>query len=207
MTTIKKYLKQNHVMWQPQLSDKYHPCLTSGKHSNLYINCTKILESYNLTTMLLREIDGKVLEDIVNQGLGAMCGLQTGGVGVLYMLPSLFPFLTTVKLIHTDKNAGHKITRWDVETISKPIMLVDDVITTGSSIAKVLSNHSVDIFSDYIVCLVNRTGSDTIKIHNKTFGIISALTISGSEWLDKECPYCKAGSEPIKPKLLWDTLN
>ena len=208
MSSLEKYLKKAKILWNPTLSDPYHPCLTSGKHSDIYINCTKILESYNLTTMLLRELDEEYIRITIDkQKIKTLCGLQTGGIGVLYTLPSLYSFLTTLRLVHTEKNQQHRITRWDIDKIPKPIMLVDDVITTGSSIATMMNHYSKSIFADHIICLINRTGLDKIKINNKEFGIISALTITGNKYSIDTCPYCKAGSKAIRPKAAWDNLN
>ena len=205
MSKLYKILKASGIIWEADSESEYHPLLTSGLHSDKYVNCTKLLEHYNLSIMMLRSFDYTKFNCIINE-ISAFCGLQTGGMGVLYLIPSVFCNASTVKLIHSDKEADHRITRWDINSFDKPIAIVDDVITTGSSITKMLNHYDSNLFYKDIICLFNRTGKDTITLAGKTFGIISAMNINATSWPEEECVLCKHGSDPIRPKVFWDKL-
>jgi len=199
---VKDFLIKNNAMWVVTSSDSNHPELASGKHANTYINCAKVMANSNLVRMLLNSISDDILRHLT-YSCNTLCGLQTGGMALAYILPHVFPFMSTLSVIYTDKQREHEIVRWSVNNINKPILLIDDVKSEGSSLYKCISKYDSDIFYDTIICLFNLTGSDNITINGKNFGIVSALNLNVGRWSSNECPSCKKGSTPVRPKDSW----
>ena len=199
---INDFLKIEHILWEVS-DDDYHPMLSSGKHSNLYINCNKIFSNPNITLMVLNEYDDTELK-ILGSEVNTLCGLQTGGIILAHLLPFIYPNFNPVKVVFTSKDNNHLITRTKIKENNAPILLVDDVLTTGSNINKCLSNYNVDLFYPKILCLINRYGKNSICLQGKNFEIISAIQLNGNIWDETECPLCRQNSKAIKPKDLWD---
>lgn len=199
MDTI-KFLEQEGIIWNVEKSSKYHPLLSSGRHSNMYVNCNKIFENPNTALMIMREFDKNIMDNIKGD-VNTICGLQTGGIILAHYLPMIFKRFNPVKIIFTNKDKNHMVDRWNIDEVKTPVLLVDDVITVGSNLSKCVSNYNGDIFYDKIICVVNRSGSDTIFLGGKKFTIVSAIEMEGESWDADSCHLCKNGSIAIKPKV------
>ena len=199
-------LRQNHILWQTDKTQLYHPLLTSGLHSDLYINCCKLLESPNLTSMFLREF---VTDSILSKlkDISVFIGVQSGGIPISYMLPMVFPQLSTSKFIFVVKSGFNDHSYWNPDELLSPIIIVDDLITTGSTIRTILSSASISDKISAIFCLFNRSGLNFLEVDNREIPIIACVNIDAQKWEESECLLCKSGSIPIRPKLKWNLVE
>ena len=93
----------------------------------------------------------------------------------------------------------------------RSIILVEDVLTTGSTTKKtILTLKAVNLFSKIepvIGTLINRTGAHILDFEELgKFKIKSVVDVDFEVWEPKACPLCAKGSVAIKPKLDWNSF-
>ena len=160
-----------------------HFLLTSGLHSNLYIEKFRILENPIALNKVCKNMADIVNEKKIDLVLGAAIGgiLISGGVGRHLKLNHIFSERVNGKMelrrgfeIHKDQN----------------ILIVEDIITTGGSVVELIElvkkNRSNII---HILSLVDRS-KDGI---NFEFPFSSLINIPSQSWKEEECPLCQKG--------------
>jgi orotate phosphoribosyltransferase len=90
---------------------------------------------------------------------------------------------------------------------SEHVLLVEDVLTTGSSIelCAYAVGEKFGRILPFVGALVNRSGLSDIRGRK----IVALIDHPMPTWEAHECPLCKQGSEAIRPKLNdnWQQLN
>ena len=166
-----------------------HFRLTSGRHSNRYIQCARVLMEPKYTEALCSHL-AKAFKD---QKIDLVVGPAMGGIIISYEMarqlgtPSLF----------TERVEGKMALRrnFNIEKGQK-VLVVEDVVTTGGSVQEVM-----DIVKEKggevvgIALLVDRS-NDKIDLGAKIEACLSMDVISYKE---KDCPLCKEGKPIVKP--------
>lgn len=203
---IISYLKKNNILVKCNKFGKLHAILTSGYHSDTYINLNKLYENSNFTRILINEIfnNKKISIQEIADSCECIGGLLTLGSHISTLLPEIYPEFRNKQRIIFNKKEDKKISRWQENEIKSPVLLVDDVFTTGSSIKHIIENSHSLRFSKYILVLVNRSSYDYIVINDICYEIISGVKIDSEIYEADECPFCQAGSIAVKPKYNWD---
>ena len=205
MEKILNLLLQTRVIWRVQVKDKpkYHPELTSGQHSDLYVNVPKLLESPNITRMFLESC---VTQETIKKMSECeyIVGIESGGVPLAYVLPSIFPQLSTCKVLFIPKNYRKKA-YWNFSNLNGKVFLVDDVVTTGSTIARVTEERRLRLKNvKGVFCLFNRSEDQTLFIRGWKLKVYPCLNVKPHTWSKFNCPLCKQGSKAVRPKQKWD---
>lgn len=164
-----------------------HFLLSSGKHSNRYVQCAKLLQYPDKAEEAIKPIAEKVKEidfDIV-------VGPAMGGIVVGYELgrqtgkPSIF----------TERVDGKMTLRRGFEIKQgQKVLITEDVVTTGKSsleTAEVIKSLGGEVIG--IACIADRKSS---KIE---YPIYSAIELEVQSFEKYECPLCKKGIEYVKP--------
>lgn len=164
-----------------------HFLLSSGKHSNKYCQCAKLLQ-YPAKAEKVISVVAEKLKDIE---FDIIVGPAMGGVIVSYELarqigkPGIFS--ERVDGLMTFKRG------FDIKKGQK-VLISEDVVTTGKSsfeTAELIKAMGGEVIG--IACIVDRSSS---KI---SLPIYSAIKLN-IETFDKEvCPLCKSGIAFIKP--------
>ena len=164
-----------------------HFLLSSGKHSNGYVQCAKLLQYPDKAERALKDV-AKKLKDL---DIDIVVGPAMGGIIVAYELgrqlgkPAIFT--ERVDEVMTIKR-GFQIKE------GQRVLIAEDVVTTGKSAyeaIKVVEDHGGVVVA--IGCLADRS-SGNIKYP------LYAATKLQIETYDKEtCPLCKKGLEIDKP--------
>lgn len=174
-----------------------HFILSSGKHSNRYIQCAKLIEN----PVYCEEVGKIIANKIMERGIKVdLCvGPAMGGVIISYELARALG----VNAIFTERENG-KMTLRRGFSIEKDInvIIVEDVITTGKS-----SFETVDVIESCeanvvaLTSIVNRSNKDEIN----GLPIISASKIDVEVWDEedlpeeiKKIPATKPGSRSLK---------
>jgi orotate phosphoribosyltransferase len=164
-----------------------HFLLSSGKHSNKYCQCAKLLQYPPKAEKVISVIAEK-LKDVE---FDIIVGPAMGGVIVSYELarqmgkPGIFS--ERVDGLMTFKR-GFEIKK------GQKVLISEDVVTTGKS-----SLETVEIIKAMggvvigIACIVDRS------ISNISFPIYSAIKLNIDTFDKEECPLCKKGIAFIKP--------
>lgn len=174
-----------------------HFILSSGKHSNRYIQCAKLIENPVYCEEVAKIIADKLKEAGVEVDL--CVGPAMGGVIISYELARALG----VKAIFTERENGQMTLRrgFHIEKGMK-VIIVEDVITTGKS-----SFETVDVIKGCgaevvaLTSIVNRSNKDEIN----NLPIISATKIDVETWDEdqlpeeiKKIPATKPGSRSLK---------
>ena len=167
-----------------------HFLLTSGRHSDRYMQCAKIFQYSKYSVPLCAELVEKYKDDNVELVIGP-------AIGAIQMAYEVGRQLG-VKNIFAEREDG-KMTLRRGFTIEKGqrVLIAEDVVTTGGSVKEVMElvkeagGEIVGIGS-----IVDRTGG---KID---FGVPykSAFSMDITSYEADECPICKSGEIPlVKP--------
>lgn|SRR5699024_2656048 len=167
-----------------------HFLLSSGKHSNGYVQCAKLLQYPEKASVVCQEIKNKLEKD--NVGVDIVVGPAMGGIVIAYELGRTLG----VPAIFTERENDEMTLRRGFEI--KPgqkVLIVEDVVTTGKSskeTIKVIENHGGEVLG--IACLVDRTKNNDIGIN-----LYPAIKIDLDTYDEDDCPLCKENIEIVKP--------
>ena len=100
-----------------------------------------------------------------------------------------------------------KLARFEVKP-GQQVLVVEDTISTGGSTLKTIeglqrAGVAAEAILPYIVCLVNRSGTNTLAGRE----LRALLTLDIHTWKAEECPLCKQGSAAVRPKSHWAELT
>ena len=170
---------------------KGHFKLTSGVHSDTYIQCAQVMQypgfMHNLCSELGKKFRGDDIDVIVGPAIG-------GIIMAHVMARVLGPW---VRAIFTERENGKMTLRRSFEIKEgEKVIVVEDVTTTGSSVREV-----IDIIKSRkgkvvgVGVLIDRSGGKV------DFGIKTEklLTVDIKTYLPEECPLCKKGIPVVKP--------
>lgn len=164
-----------------------HFLLSSGKHSNKYCQCAKLLQYPDKAEKVI----SLVYEKVKSLNLDLIVGPAMGGITAAYELGRQLG----IKAIFTERENNVMTLRRGFEI--KPgdrILIMEDVVTTGKSsmeTAKVLEEAGGIVVG--IGCIVDR------KVSEIQLPVYSSIELFFETYDDKNCPLCEKGSKPIKP--------
>jgi len=170
---------------------KGHFKLTSGVHSDTYIQCAQIMQHPEFMHNLCSELGKKFRGDDID----VIVGPAIGGIIMAHVMARVLgPW---VRAIFTERENGKMTLRRSFEIKEgEKVIVVEDVTTTGSSVREV-----IDIVKSRkgkvvgVGVLIDRSGGKV------DFGIKTEklLTIDIKTYLPEECPLCKKGIPVVKP--------
>ncbi|MZQ76161.1 MAG: orotate phosphoribosyltransferase [Peptoclostridium sp.] len=166
-----------------------HFLLSSGKHSNKYCQCAKLLQY----PQRAEKVVAVVAEQLKDVDFDMVVGPAMGGIVVAYELarqvkkPGIF----------TERVDGEMALRRGFEI--KPgqkVIISEDVITTGKSsleVVKLIESMGAQVVA--LCAIVDRTGEGA----SMPFPVYSAIRLEFETYDSAECPMCKQGIEYVKP--------
>ncbi|MCU0241725.1 MAG: orotate phosphoribosyltransferase [Vicinamibacteria bacterium] len=170
-----------------------HFLLSSGLHSARYLQCALVLMDPVLASRL-----GHELADALRAVLGervptAVVSPALGGVLVGHEVARAFG----CRALFTERQEGEMVLRRGFKlTADEPIVVVEDVITTGRSTREVLTaveQQGARVLA--VGSLVDRTDTTVdLGVARRSLFALQVPTYSPDE-----CPLCAQGSTPIKP--------
>jgi len=164
-----------------------HFLLSSGKHSNRYCQCAKLLQYPDKAEKVISIIKNKVS----SLDLDVIVGPAMGGITAAYELGRQLG----VKALFTERENNVMTLRRGFEiNPGDRILIMEDVVTTGKSsmeTAEVLEGLGGIVLG--IGCIVDRKVS---KIH---LPVYSAIELYFDTYDQEVCHMCKEGSKPVKP--------
>lgn len=169
---------------------KGHFQLTSGLHSPIYWEKFRVLESPDLTSQLCRMIS----DHFAGQKIQVVAGPTTGGIIIAYEVARQLG----VRGIFAEKKGGEARAfrrGFDISPDER-VLVVDDILTTGKSIAEVtnlVANKGGKIAG--IGVLVDRSTRE------QDYGapLFSCLRSVTPAYTPEDCPLCAAAIPLTKP--------
>lgn len=170
---------------------KGHFKLTSGVHSDTYIQCAQVMQHPEFMHNLCSELGRKFRGDDVD----VIVGPAIGGIIMAHVMARVLG--PRVRAIFTERENGKMTLRRSFKiNQGEKVLVVEDVTTTGSSVREVM-----DIVKSRqgkvvgVGVLIDRSGGKV------DFGIKTEklLTVDIKTYLPEECPLCKKGIPVAKP--------
>ena len=169
-----------------------HFRLSSGLHSDTYVQCARFLRRPDLAApaaaVLAVQIEAAGLKPDV------VVGPAMGGIVIGYELARQM----RVPGIFTERDADGQMTLRRGFTIEpgEKVIIAEDVVTTGKStleVAKVLRAMGAEVLA--VASLIDRTGGKG----GLDFPHFALLPVVAATFAPESCPLCAAGVPVVKP--------
>jgi len=173
-----------------------HFLLSSGRHSDRYFQCAKLLQHPDRAAAALAGVAEKIKQDIQAGKLhiDAVVGPAMGGIIVAYELGrqlGLPAFFT-----ERDDTGTMALRRGFEVQPGQKLLITEDVVTTGKSYgecAAVLEGLGAKIAA--LACVVDRRQSGV----EVPWLFYPACTVEVANWEADSCELCKKGIPAVKP--------
>ncbi|MBQ9414835.1 MAG: orotate phosphoribosyltransferase [Clostridia bacterium] len=167
-----------------------HFLLTSGRHSNKYLQCAKIFRH----TKYSEELCAALADHFRDDGVDVVIGPAMGAVQMAYEVSRSLE----CENFFAEREDGKMALRRGFEVQpGQKVLLVEDVITTGGSVREVMDLvYAAGGVVVGVGSIVDRTGG---KIN---FGVPfrPVISLDVESWEAADCPLCKTGAPaPYKP--------
>ena len=176
-----EHLKQSEALLEG------HFLLSSGRHSNRYCQCAKLLQYPDRAAKVLAVVVEKLKETPVD----IVVGPAMGGIIVAYELGRQLG----VPAIFTEREDGKMVLRRGFEIQpGQRVLITEDVVTTGKSsleTIEALKQYGAEVVG--IACIANRSTG------NIGYSIFDAIKLDIESWEPENCPLCKEGIPYVKP--------
>ncbi|MGI6151875.1 MAG: orotate phosphoribosyltransferase [Christensenellales bacterium] len=166
-----------------------HFQLTSGRHSDHYMQCAQLFQYPNYAKLLCREL----ADAFLGQDIDLVAGPAVGGIIIAYQTAECLG----VRNIFAERQDGKMTFRRGFGI--KPgenVLVCEDVVTTGGSVREVIE-------------LIRESGGNVVGVGSIVdrsngkvdFGVPfqAVLSMEVVSWEEEDCPLCKAGSVAVKP--------
>lgn len=162
-----------------------HFVLTSGRHSDTYVQCARILEDPALVTRLAKEMATRVGDREIDLVAAPAVGGIIMGFAVAQALG--------VNFIFSERVDGAMKFRRSFEVPAKSrVLVVEDVVTTGGSVQEVIDLVTCAGGSIAgVVSIIDRGGSKAFDAE-----LVPLLSLEVESWETDSCRLC-AGGEPL----------
>lgn len=166
-----------------------HFKLSSGLHSEKYLQCALVLQHPDLSEKMAKELAGK----FAGMKIDAVVGPALGGVTFAYEVARALG----VRGIFTERDEGKMTLRRGFNiSAGEKVLVVEDVVTTGLSTKEVMSvvkAHGGVVAG--VASIIDR--SDVAPDYGVKFESLAKVKIRTHK--PEECPLCKEGSPAVKP--------
>ena len=164
-----------------------HFLLTSGRHSDKYMQCAKLFQNADIAEKFAKELAGKF------SGVDIVVGPAVGGIILAYEVSRQ---LGVPNVFAERQNGQMTLRRGFVVEAGAKVLVVEDVVTTGGSVKEVVS-------------LLQKSGAEVIGVGSIVdrsngkvdFGVPyeAVLSMEVVSFEPEDCPLCAQGLPAVKP--------
>lgn len=181
--------KTSEILERLGVLQKGHFVLTSGKHSDRYMQCAKLFEHPKESEDLCRDLAASFKDESID----LVAGPALGGIIICYETARALG----VRNIFAERENGAMTFRrgFHVEQ-GQRVLVVEDVVTTGGSVKEVIELiKSAGGIVVGVGSVVDRSGGKA------DFGVPFHALMSAEfdTWEADACPLCKSGVPTTKP--------
>lgn len=166
-----------------------HFLLTSGKHSNRYIEKIRIIQNPEVASALCTRLASRMSNDEFD----AVVGPAYGGIALAFDVARTLG----KKFIFTQRKDEKMTIRggFDLSDVHS-VAIVEDIITTGGSVVEVINCLTeLGIKVSSIGAIVDRSGGKV----DFGYPLHALLSLEVPAWQADECDLCKEGIALVKP--------
>lgn len=160
-----------------------HFQLTSGRHSDTYVQCARVLEDPTLTTRLAEAIVAALPGD---SGIDLVAAPAVGGIVIGFAVAQALG----VRFIFSERENGAMCFRraFDVPEGAR-VLVVEDVVTTGGSVAEVVGLvREAGGVPVAVASLIDRGGPKAFDVP-----LHPLLRLEVDSWEPDSCALCAEG--------------
>ena len=166
-----------------------HFMLSSGRHSDRYFQCARLLARTDLA-----KIAGEALAARIKGSPQAIVSPAMGGIIIGHEVARALglPFYFTERV-----DGKMTLRRGFDVTAGTPVAIVEDVVTSGGSLIEVAElMRGMGAIVVTAAAIVDRSGGA-----RPDFGahFVSLIEAKVTTWAPGECPLCAGGDEAVKP--------
>lgn len=177
---------------------KGHFILSSGLHSDTYLQCARVLMNPKRADRLCNELAQKVTEALKGKTIDLVVAPAMGGVVVGYEMGRQLG----VDTIFCERENGEFALRrgFNIKKGAN-ILLVEDVVTTGKSsleAVECIKSHGGKVLAE--ASLIDRSGGESKKM---PFPLISLLTLEVKSYEADKLPPHLEKVPAVKPGSRW----
>ena len=186
-----------------------HALLTSGKHSNGYVNVGEVLKAYPIIRKKFAEALLSTLPPLWEGVFNWVVGSDTSATDLAGDVAKLAG-VGHIKMVK-GKEAKKQIWHPDNKRIREGdiVLHVEELITVGGSShlvregIRIANDDMVEMvrFAPFLPVIVDRSSPGDRVVFVERSRVLPLLQLSIENYEPDLCPYCKAGSEAIKPKF------
>jgi orotate phosphoribosyltransferase len=178
---------------------EWHAELKSKRHSDGFLNSHEVLVHDNIRMVIANKLTTE-WEILRLPRPDYVAGIPRGATE---LGKDVAQIMKVPVVDMTKEEDGIKL----VSTIEpgKSLLLVEDFCTRGTGLKEAVTDivtkfPSVKVLR-YELVVINRGGMDCVNVDDVgSFDIIALKEHRIQDWLPEDCPLCKKGSKPIKPK-------
>ena len=174
-----------------------HFLLSSGRHSDRYFQCAKLLQYPDKAQAAFEQIAKKIRDDIDGGKIKVdlLAGPAMGGIIAAWelarqlRLPAIFT--------ERDDTGAMSLRRGFEIQAGQNVLIVEDVITTGKSFmecAAALEKAGAVISA--LACIVDRRAENSGDV---PWAFYPAVKLSAANWEAADCELCRKGIPAVKP--------
>lgn len=166
-----------------------HFQLTSGRHSDHYMQCAQLFQYPEYSEMMCAEL----AEYFHNEKIDLVAGPAVGGIIIAYETARA---LKVRNIFAERQNGVMTFRRGFAVQPGERVLVTEDVVTTGGSVREVIE-------------LVRAAGGEVVGVGSIVdrsngqvdFGVPfkAVLSMEVLSWEPEDCPLCKQGSVAVKP--------
>lgn len=178
-----------HLFREAQVLQEGHFRLTSGRHSDKYMQCARLFQNPRYAEPLCKSL----AEQFAAEGIGVVVGPALGAVQMAYEVSR---HLGCRNVFAERVDGVFALRRGFSIAPGERALVVEDAVTTGGSVREVIELvRSVGGEAAGVGCLVDRSGGKV------DFGVPlkAALTVDVGSWEPQDCPLCGQGLPIVKP--------
>ncbi|MCK5578742.1 MAG: orotate phosphoribosyltransferase [Planctomycetes bacterium] len=171
-----------------------HFLLTSGLHSNTYVQCARVLEQ----PRVLARLAGQMVRPWSSRRQSKIDVVAAPAVGGIIMAYEVARILNA-RAIYLERVGTMVLRRGFTVKPGERVLVVEDVVTTGGSVkevVRVIKKLRARVMG--VAALVNRGKAN--RTHLAGVKLNTLLQISPPLYDKRNCPFCRTGKIPlVKP--------
>ncbi len=211
LTEFEHLLRTLGAYWQMPAGNPQapHVQLSSGEHSNLFLNVATLLTYPNVTDMLASAMVHLVRE-VFPEKIDWVVGSDHSGAAITFAMARILG--ARAEFFEKGVVDGRKVQLWKRQQIpqEQTVLFVEELTTTLGTIEQMfegfaLGNRETPTIVPLIPVIVDRTGAKNLLVRGKQVKGLYTYPDARS-WKADECGFCPKSPLIQKPRDNWDFL-
>jgi orotate phosphoribosyltransferase len=176
-----------HILRETGVMLEGHFLLTSGRHSDRYMQCARLFQYPDMSERIAKELAVRF------EGVSLVAGPAIGGIILAYEVARQ---LNVPNIFAERENGVMTLRRGFSVPEHARVLVVEDVVTTGGSVREVIELiRSCGAEVAGVGCVVDRSNGKV------DFGVPfeAVLSMEITSYEPEDCPMCAAGTPVVKP--------